>query len=101
MDGKQLAACVNCRAWGEWPAIIVSADASRGHAHDLLAAGADAFLSKSIDAEELLSKIVALLKLEPTYEALQGDPLLEQQTAGQLPALQSQELELASFGRGR
>jgi CheY-like chemotaxis protein len=76
------------------PAIIVSAAASGGHAHDLLAAGADAFMSKPIDTEELLNKIVALLSLEPTYEALQEDPLLEQQTAGKLPPPPPQELEL-------
>jgi CheY-like chemotaxis protein len=76
------------------PAIIVSAAASGGHAHDLLAAGADAFMSKPIDTEELLNKIVALLSLEPTYEALQEDPLLEQQTAGKLPPAPPQELEL-------
>jgi len=38
------------------PAIIVSADASGSHAQELLAAGADAFLSKPIEVDELLSK---------------------------------------------
>jgi CheY-like chemotaxis protein len=76
------------------PAIIVSADASGGHAQELLAAGADAFVSKPIDAEGLLSKIVALLKLEPTYAALPGDDPLERQSARQLVAPPPQELEL-------
>jgi PAS domain S-box-containing protein len=70
------------------PTIIISADAFGSHSRDLLAAGADAFLSKPIDAEELLTKIVALLKLEPTYA------LFEQQTAAVLLAPPSQELEL-------
>jgi len=76
------------------PAIIVSADASGVHGPELLAAGADAFLSKPIDAEELLGKIVTLLKLEPTYAALPGGHPLEQRRAAQLVVPPSKELEL-------
>ncbi|HLY63891.1 MAG TPA: ATP-binding protein, partial [Chloroflexota bacterium] len=76
------------------PAIIVSADASGVHAQELLAAGADAFVSKPIDVEELLSKVVALLKLEPTYEALHTDAALPQPGAGQLVVPPAQELQL-------
>ena len=74
------------------PVIVVSADASGGHTQELVSAGADAFLSKPIDAQDLLSKIVALLKLRPIYAS--GDHPLERQRAAEVAVPPVQELEL-------
>jgi len=76
------------------PVIIVSADASGGHAQDFPAAGADAFLSKPIDTEELLTNIVHLLKLEPTYAALADGHSDDLASDKQLIAPPLQELQL-------
>jgi PAS domain S-box-containing protein len=76
------------------PVIVVSADVFGGQGPELSAAGADAFLSKPIDTEELLGKIVALLKLEPTYEGLPDGHSMDARRDKQLAAPPLQELQL-------
>ncbi|MFL6604894.1 MAG: AAA family ATPase [Steroidobacteraceae bacterium] len=76
---------------GRVPVIIVSADASGSHAQEFVTAGADGFVSKPINTEELLLKIVTLLKLRPV---LRGGHPLERQHALELVVPPAQELEL-------
>ncbi|CAB3781550.1 ATP-binding protein [Paraburkholderia caffeinilytica] len=55
------------------PVVAVSAGASGAAAAQSLAAGANAFLSKPIDFDELLSKVAALLNIEWSDEASRAE----------------------------
>jgi len=71
----------------------VNADRCSGFQPKSLAAGADAFLPKPINLDELLTRIATLLKLSWTYEP-RAARTVEHETVGPLVAPPPQELEL-------
>ena len=75
----------------EVPVIAISASASGDNQASSLAAGADAFLPKPVDLEQLLTQIGALLKLTWTYESPPGGAP-EQEAAGPLLVPPAQEM---------
>ena len=75
----------------EVPVIAISASASGDNQASSLAAGANAFLPKPVDLEQLLTQIGALLKLTWTYESPPGGAP-EQEAAGPLLVPPAQEM---------
>ena len=86
------------------PIIAMSASASGSDEQKCQAAGMNAFVSKPIDLDRLLTQIVALLKLKWTYEP-QAASSMEHEAIGPLVAPPRQELEelhqLARLGNMR
>ena len=80
----------------EVPVIAISASASGDNQASSLAAGANAFLPKPVDLEQLLTQIGALLKLTWTYESPSGGAP-EQEAAG--PLLMPPAQEMAALHR--
>ena len=77
----------------EVPIIAVSASASEGHQASSLMAGADAFLSKPINLEQLLTQIGALLKLQWIEGVSAAQLPSELQAVGELVVPPAKEME--------
>lgn len=74
------------------PVIAISASASGDDEKNSLLAGADAFMSKPIHRERLLTRVASLLKLTWTYESQDGSP--EWQASGILPTPPAEEMNI-------
>jgi PAS domain S-box-containing protein len=74
------------------PIIAMSASASGSDEQKSREAGANAFVPKPIDLDQLLAQIAAILKLNWTYEP-QAAPFAEEEAAGPLVAPPAPELE--------
>ena len=77
----------------EVPIIAISASVSGGDQASSLTAGANAFLPKPVDLEQLLTQIGALLKLKWIERGAAEQPLSELQAIGELVVPPAKEME--------
>ena len=75
------------------PVIVFSASASQRDQENSLSAGANVFLPKPVDFDNLLAQIAGLLHLNLTYEPSQATPAIEKKDAGSPVALPEDQIE--------
>ena len=68
MDGPTLMACMRDELASRVPVIVVSAKAGSADKVGMLAAGADDYVTKPFDPDELLSRVRAILRRSEAYQ---------------------------------